>query len=111
MIDNTALLDALVSIQDTPVEDRGDTGICDLVEEYVCSVYGDDVFDFMDAVHDELSELFTQWPENSGVRCFPVPGGRYGYLGLHKWRGDYGAARERLLEWLIERLKHDPENN
>ena len=111
MIAKTTLLDALVSIQDTPVEDRRDTGICELVEDYVCSVYGDDVFDFIDAVHDELSALFKQWPEFSGQQYFPVPGGCDGYFELNKWRGDYGAARERLLKWLIERLKHDPENN
>jgi hypothetical protein len=57
-----------------------------------------------------LDTLFTHWPEFSGDPNFPVPG----EVGLphvvyektrNKWRGDYGAARMRLLNFCIITLE------
>lgn len=59
------------------------------------------------AYSDCLDALFTQWPENSGVFRYPVPGPD-GYnprlaflLSKDVWIGEYGAARLRLLDFLI----------
>ena len=59
-----------------------------------------------------LRTLFAQWPEFSGNHNYPVraPSGEYpeDYYWDSKdteglWKGDYGAARIRLLDFLIER--------
>lgn len=72
------------------------------------------------AVDTLLSELFMAWPEFSGSRAFPVPytgpllERPVGYRGSHEglaffraplWAGEYGAARKRLLAWMIEQLE------
>lgn len=43
------------------------------------------------------------WPEHSGDREYPVPSVN-GYQCL-KWRGKYGEARLRLLNYLIEQME------
>ena len=120
MSDEEMLLEALLSIRDTPVEDRPNSGLCGMVRDYVYDKLGGDPADcYDDAVVDAaddivdglLHDMFTEWPEFSGDYIFPVPGGYYAYFGQKRWSGEYGAARERLLQWLIERLEHDRENN
>lgn len=44
------------------------------------------------------------WPEHSGDREYPVPSIN-GYQCL-KWRGEYGEARLRLLDYLIEQMEN-----
>lgn len=50
--------------------------------------------------------LVEDWPEHCGVRGFPITGGRGAYahamVDAAMWTGKYGAARKRLLKWLIE---------
>ena len=101
------LLDALIHIKDTPVEDRRDTGLCCLVEEYLVLQFDDADPIPLHIESDLLPELFAEWPEYSGSPNFPVPGGTSAYFGQHRWHGEYGAARERLLNWLIQRLQHE----
>ena len=44
------------------------------------------------------------WSEYSGDREYPVPSiNGYQYL---KWHGEYGAARLRLLDYLIEQMEN-----
>ena len=63
---------------------------------------------------ERLRTLFVQWPEFSGNPNYPVraPSGEHpeDYYWDSKdsegiWKGDYGAARIRLLDFLIERTK------
>ena len=44
------------------------------------------------------------WPEHSGDREYPVPSVN-GYQCL-KWIGEYGEARLRLLDYLIEQMEN-----
>ena len=61
---------------------------------------------------ERLRTLFVQWSEFSGDHNYPVraPSGEHpqDYYWDSKdsegiWKGDYGAARIRLLDFLIER--------
>ena len=63
---------------------------------------------------ERLRTLFVQWPEFSGNLNYPVrapygedPESYYWNSKDSKgiWKGDYGAARIRLLDFLIERTK------
>lgn len=64
-------------------------------------------------LRDVLEELFPRWPEYSGVKHYPVPApdGRSPQLEFFDcvvdqlWVGEYGAARLRLLDWLISELQ------
>lgn len=56
-----------------------------------------------------LYAYFCAWPDFSGYFTFPVsdPTGRYRadeayFAHADMWAGDYGAARLRLLDFLIE---------
>ena len=113
------LLEALLSIRETPVEDRGNNGICGLVSTYVYNKYikeyGEERADEVDHIDDEVQEalidLFEEWPEYSGYSGFPIAGlngsPTHTYFRLNKWSGSYGEARIRLLNWLIQRLQHE----
>ena len=120
MYSNTELLlEALLSIRETPVEDRSDDGICALVSAYVYKNYikehGEysayEASDVVDEVRYALYDLFEEWPEYSGSIAFPIasPDGTPVeiYFMLNKWSGSYGEARIRLLDWLIQRLQHE----
>lgn len=60
-----------------------------------------------------LRGLCKGWPEYSGEPFFPVPCAHYDpgtaydemRYTLPKWQGEYGAARLRLLDYLIEQTK------
>ncbi len=59
-----------------------------------------------------LSQLFGYWPECSDVDGFPVPSPIEGqnahdiyYNTSNVWIDEYGAARIRLLDFLIEQLQ------
>ena len=112
------LLEALLSIRETPVEDRDNNGICGLVSTYIYNKcieeYGEESADEVDHIDDEVqeafSDLFEEWPEYSGCNGFPISGLNGSptdtYFRLNKWSGSYGGARIRLLDWLIQRLQH-----
>jgi hypothetical protein len=66
--------------------------------------------------HDELSDLFAEWPEFSGSLKYPVPAycseyddaaDAFNTAGAEMWDPDhpYGAARLRLLAFCIETLQ------
>lgn len=63
-------------------------------------------------VSNALRDLFEQWPEFSGSRGFPVPCEGYAdeaeifLLTTNYWVGEYGEARKRLLNFMIETLEN-----
>ena len=66
----------------------------------------------------ELHRLFSMWPEYSGCPSFPVrsPGGCHidAYFDLPRWprwEGEYGAARFRLLAFMIDTLREEIRND
>ena len=87
-------------------------GICYAVE-YAAGIESDNSRSML----YELRCLFEEWPEFSGEPDFPVPhpdgpdaddgwssAAEAAYMGTEDlWLGEYGAARWRLLDWLIER--------
>lgn len=64
-----------------------------------------------DDVRDEIRELYEQWPEYSGMLGYPVPCPNGGIPsdafcegGDFMFAGEYGAARIRLLQFIIDTL-------
>lgn len=61
-------------------------------------------------VDDLLEELFTRWPEYSGILPYPVPGGYTAYMTAAScWDRDteYGRLRWELLDFCIEELEKE----
>lgn len=87
----------------TPMDRRGDHPICDWLVLY-SPILSHQIRSMM-----RLYSPF--WPEFSGSGSRPVPHPEMGpYAGViyaAKWEGEYGAARCRLLAFLIETLKAD----
>ena len=67
---------------------------------------------------DYVEELAAEWPEYSGFPSYPTrpapyittySGVREGFWAARRtgalWLGEYGAARQSLLDFLIERTK------
>ena len=65
-----------------------------------------------------VEELAAEWPEYSGYASYPIrpapyittySGAREGFWAARRtgalWMGEYGAARQNLLDFLIERTK------
>ncbi len=78
-----------------------------------CSVmYAGGLDDYIN-LRNILEDLFPHWPEYSGMKHYPVPApaGRSPQLEFFDcvvdrlWVGEYGAARLRLLDWLISELQ------
>jgi hypothetical protein len=72
-----------------------DYGICHHISAYVDS-------------ETALYEAFSRWPEYSGMTAYPVPGPWPDDNPVHLyrftpdgWVGEYGAARLRLVDFLI----------
>lgn len=110
---NKATLALLKAVDKIPHEERYE-GICTLVVK-VCESHISDYDIFHQAVQ-EIKNAFAEWPEYSGDQTFPVPAptgyeppvnrwsnspNYVAYIGLLRWEGEYGAARQRLLDWLI----------
>ena len=67
---------------------------------------------------DYVEELAAEWPEYSGFPSYPIRPAPYstacedvreGFWAARRnktlWLGEYGAARQNLLDFLIERTK------
>ena len=68
-------------------------------------------------LEDYVQELAAEWPEYSGFPSYPIRpapphfmtyfGAREGFWAARRtgalWMGEYGAARQSLLDFLIER--------
>ena len=91
-------------------------GICGVLDNYLyATVKGSNHYAIRRAVscaaQDALDAMFPRWPEFSGLRGYPVPAPKSSGLtpreafghALDLWdpEGEYGAARRRLLDWLI----------
>ena len=74
--------------------------------------------DYRSGLENYVEELVAEWPEYSGYASYPIrpaPGitacgdAREGFWAARRtgalWVGEYGAARQRLLDFLIERTK------
>lgn len=102
----------LLRVQD---QRRGRDGICDNVSSIMMS----DLAGWRDRpdLRCLMDNLFKTWPEFSGSQSYPVCTVYQAYgnepreqyitaLEAHTmWEGEYGAARMRLLDFLIERTK------
>ena len=111
---DSALLTALRAI---PQDYDSDVGACDWIHAYCDEVGMSD--DWYDEMMRRFSELAKEWPEFSGDDAYPVPyppdermpaGVAYqDFAHDHMWARDhpYGAARWRLVEWMIRNLSLD----
>ena len=90
-------------------------GICSLLDHVIrFSLLADanPILNDDEWVDSVLWSAFSRWPEFSGEVGFPVraPGSdnvfcaMSAYHQLDKWAGEYGDARRRLLQFLIEDL-------
>lgn len=83
-------------------ENHDSAGICNNVTSALLAE--DDEIFFK--LQEQVCELAKGWPEYSGDPVFPVPckglSPKVAYLSLPRWEGEYGAARMRLLDYLIE---------
>lgn len=89
-------------------------GICDNVTTWFIKSGADDP----PAVwYDTAMEAMTLWPEYSGDINYPVKSPNrwssllaafHAYHEFNRWEGDYGAARFRLLDYLIEYYSKSP---
>jgi hypothetical protein len=106
------LLAALLQIQQEPLVPG--EGICFNVEMATFSVPGADDL----AMINLMADIWNTWPEFSGYTDYPVPYVEDGEsfdseLAFHNtddlWADEYGAARKRLLSFLIAELQKDTE--
>lgn len=94
-----------VLIEVREMRGREDYGICGHLEEL--GRWTD--YEWQNKL-DILESLFVKWPEYSGSLTYPVPDTTLfpftAYLEARPmWTGEYGAARLRLLDYLIEATK------
>lgn len=85
-------------------------GICDNVTDMWEDLFFED--DLSARLHVTKNAMFEVWPEYSGCITHPVPSGEDDCTPQHKfsytddmWVDEYGAARRRLLAFLIEQLE------
>lgn len=127
-------LTVLVTLRDIPDHSmltayglkKSEAGICDgarqLLHQHLnTSVNRDQRFVILNEWTALRDYLFRHWPEFSGRVCFPIMApkerrafdptdiDRYAYLRASKyrtmWQGEYGEARYRLLNYMIEELQ------
>lgn len=59
-----------------------------------------------------LLDTAEEWPEFSGSRLYPVPSAidspEDAYRTRNVWIGEYGAAHQRLVAFLLEKLEQEP---
>ncbi len=104
----SCLLDIRQAVDEGCVELSAHNGIC----AHVDRLWSTKTTDFRDLYMMTMDQLFASWPEFSGnIEC-PVPSPsveltarRAYHQATHKWVGEYGAARIRLLDWMIEQLQ------
>lgn len=88
-------------------ESHDSTGICHNVSDVFLAESDGDFF----IRQRSVCELAKGWPEHSGDWHYPVPcegkTAEAAYLTLPLWEGEYGAARLRLLDYLIEVTKDE----
>ena len=105
-IDNTEL-DRLLreTLESIPSDYRSTDGIC----HYVARRYqGRIPEELVASLMTRFIKLAAEWPEFTGRRIFPVPHGDFvSATAIEKWGEShpYGAARWRLIRWMIARLE------
>lgn len=110
----TKLLEGLLAVKEAaslytpPTWFRARVGICSNLDKwegmYQCKI------DYNASFYLDL--FFEGWGEWSGCNVFPVPSCEEGlsaetmYMSCRNaWTGEYGAARLRLLDYLIQRVE------
>lgn len=85
-------------------------GLCYLLMRGARHAYGGEFLSYDDGT-TVLDPLFEAWPEYSGELFYPVPcphGGSprdaFNFSGDEMFTGEYGAARIRLLQFIIDTL-------
>lgn len=58
-----------------------------------------------------IKKYFADWPEFSGSRTYPVGKGVRDFGELAFYTGEYGAARIRLAQFIINRIANEIEND
>lgn len=88
-------------------------GICAALDQLELDVYGSAAYiNAEDTVAYQLKILFERWPKHSGTETYPVPSpdstrsaDAMFYYAMDKdamWKGEYGALRKELLDFLIQ---------
>ena len=109
----------LTALRAIPQDHDSVYGICDWLSTYCLSQYSrHSSLDWYEELACRFSELAKEWPEFSGDDAYPVPcppwndiTPRYAFHvhsdRNHMWNRDhpYGAARWRLVEWMIRNLE------
>ncbi len=96
------------------VEDTGPDNVC--TEDGLCYLlgrgagfYGGFTLDF-DLIARDLRRMFAEWPEFTGMSGYPVPHPHLNPTDAfceaedYMFAGEYGAARIRLLQFIIDTL-------
>ena len=107
-IDNTELDRLLLkTLESIPADYRSTEGIC----HYIGRKFPGDEDDWIRCkLGRRFIELAAGWPEFTGRRIFPVPHGDFvSATAIEKWDEShpYGAARWRLIRWMIRNLSLD----
>ena len=105
----------LLALRAIPRDHDSVYGICDWLNTYCLSQNLS--FDWLEEISGRFEELTAEWPEFSGNKTYPVPypydermPAAVAYQDFshdHMWDRDhpYGAARWRLVEWMIRNLE------
>lgn len=84
---------AALSVGDSVCCLNKETGICHNLKQVIGYIS-----------YDIVPVYAHGWPEHSGCRDYPVPNPSADCFA-NVWRGEYGAARLRLLDYLIKRME------
>lgn len=97
----TTLLERLITLRNNGPENIYSSGICSSVRLH--DSRSDEFFAFRNAVQS--------WPEFSGDDYYPVKHPCYDdpceayHKSMYLWTGEYGAARRRLLDHIINYME------
>jgi hypothetical protein len=110
-----ALLSALKTVRsEVAMGMHKDSAICHAVDDVLGrTLSSSDSYDVRTCLYD----LFTNWPEHSGNRWYPIGPKKWSQQCVDMWDNalryetfwdttiEYGQARYRLLDWSIEELE------
>lgn len=115
MIVKQDLLQALKEVQKSP---HLTSAICTNVRRRLSAQYQRNI---SQELEDTLESLFVKWPKYSGIPSYPIPSVTLGLTALAQfdtvaldrssfWEGEYGELRKELLQFCIDTLTKELEN-
>lgn len=115
MIAKQDLLQALKEVQKSP---HLTSAICTNVRRRLSAQYQRNI---SQELEDTLKSLFVKWPKYSGIPSYPIPSVTLGLTALAQfdtvaldrssfWEGEYGELRKELLQFCIDTLTKELEN-